>query len=131
MPEAVNLGSGRGAGWLNDANTEIKNLFSNTITIGSFAMFDSDSNAAYTVPAGRKLTILTVDYIGSGGISGDFYIQSYSGGVFVGSKMRLPVESDTHYKIDTGFEFSAGQQVYTQNPGASVSCNCFGVESTV
>jgi len=131
MPEAVNLGSGRGAGWLNDANTEIKNLFSNTLTIGSFAMLDSATNAAFTVPVGRKLTILTVDYIAFGGVSGTFYLHSYLGGVFVGTKFKMDAESGNHYTIQVGLEFSAGQQVYVQNPGASVSCNCFGVESTV
>ena len=129
MPEAINLGSGRGAGWLNDSNTQLVNLFSNTVTVGSFAMFDSASNSAYTVPAGRKLTILSVFYIGVSG-SGAFYIQSYSGGVFVGTKLRLYSTGDDHPEIQTALEFSAGQQVYTQQVG-DCYCNCFGVESTV
>jgi len=132
MPEAVNLGSGRGAGWLNDTNTEIKNLFNNTVTVGSFAMFDADTNAAYTVPVGRKLTILTVTVV-SQGASGAFYIQSYSGGVFVGTKLRMYAFEDNKGQqtpIETGMEFSAGQQVYSQHV-SSTYLNCFGVESTV
>lgn len=128
MPEAVNLGSGRGAGWLNDSNTEIKNLLSNTNTIGAFAMFDSDTNAAYTVPAGRKLTILSISYHATN--SGLFYIQGYSGGVYVNTKVQMFAEAQITTSIDTALEFSAGQQVYTQHI-TSTYCNAVGVESTV
>lgn len=129
MPEAVNLGSGRGAGWLNDTNTQLVNLFSNTVTLGAFPMFDSATNAAYVVPAGRKLTILSVIYIGVSG-SGPFYIHSYSGAVFVGTKLRMYSLNDIHPVVETALEFSAGQQVYTEQVG-DCYCNCFGIESTV
>tara|TARA_R110002073_G_scaffold111775_1_gene248287 strand:+ start:210 stop:602 length:393 start_codon:yes stop_codon:yes gene_type:complete len=130
MPEPINVGSGRGAGWLHDAaTTRLVNLFSNTVTLGSFAMFDSATNAAYVVPAGRKLTILSVNYIGVSG-NGAFYIQSYSGGVFVGTKLRMYSTDTRHPVVETALEFSAGQQVYTQQVG-DCYCNCFGVESTV
>ena len=127
MPEAVNLGSGRGAGWLNDSNTEIKNLLANTNTVGAFAMFDSDTNAAYTVPVGRKLTILSISYHGTS--SGLFYIQGYSGGVYVNTKVQM-LSTEGLLSIDTALEFTAGQQVYTQHVG-NTYCNAVGVESTV
>lgn len=128
MPEALNLGSGRGAGWLNDANTEIKNLLSNTNTVGAFAMFDSDTNAAYTVPAGRKLTILSITYLSTN--AGLFYIQGFSGGVYVNTKVQMYADQLVTNNIDTALEFSAGQQVYTQHV-TSTYCNAVGVESTV
>ena len=129
MADAINLGAGRGAGFLNSSTTKLVNLFSNTVTLGSFAMFDSSTNSAYSVPVNRALLILSVNYIGVSG-NGAFYIHSYSGGVFVGTKLRLYSTDTRHPVVETALDFSAGQQVYTEQVG-DCYCNCFGIEYEV
>ena len=126
MPEAVNLGVS--SGWLNDTNTEIKCLWNNTVTVGSWVMFDSGTNAAYTVPAGRKLTLLYVRATGS--VNGIFYLHAYTGGVYTRTALKHFIPNSNTVDLKIGIEFGAGEQVYVQVLG-DMYISVMGVESTV
>ncbi|AXH78464.1 MAG: hypothetical protein [Circular genetic element sp.] len=125
MPEAINLGVS--SGWLNDSNTEIKCLWNNTVTVGSWAMFDSGTNAAYTVPAGKKLTLL---YLRASGITGIFYLHAYTGGVYTRTALKHYMNNNETVDMKIGIEIAAGEQVYVQVLGDQY-ITVMGVESTV
>ena len=127
MPEAVNFGIS--SGWLNDANTEIKSFWNNTVTVGSWVMFDSATNAAMTaVPAGKKLTLLYLKI--SGTTDGAFYLHAYTGGVYSRTVLKHYNPQDNNTEIQKlGIEIAAGDQVYCQILG-DMYISLFGIEST-
>jgi hypothetical protein len=127
MPEAINLGIS--SGWLNDSNTEIKSLWNNTVTVGSWVMFDSGTNAAMVaVPAGKKLTLLYCRATGS--VNGIFYLHAYTGGVYTRTILKHFIPNSNTVELQKlGIEIAAGEQVYVQVLG-DMYISVMGVEST-
>ena len=139
MPEPVNLGSGLGVGYLNDANTDLINLFDNLVgSTTAHEMFNSATNAALgAVPAGKRLIIYNMTYQKEAGAASgnELYIQAYTGGVFTRTMVKLYAQ---HFggsypsnisNISLGLTFEAGESVYVIHPDATY-INMVGVLST-
>lgn len=140
MPEPINLGSGLGVGYLNDANTDLKNLYDDDPNITTAHEMDDSSTGSPlgAVPVGKRLVIYNMTYQKEAGAAsgGIFYIQAYSGGVSVRNVFKMYAEDfggtsrDSSLKtFPLGLTFNAGESVYVLHPDA-VYINMVGVLST-